>query len=132
MNPKKQKTMKKTIVAAALSFAALTITAQNTKNEGKTLEERVKIKTEQMAKKLALSNEQKEKTYNANLNLAKQMQEIREQIKSLHEKQKALLEEHNKEMKSILSDEQYQKYLQMREEIKEKHKEKHKERQSNK
>lgn len=124
MNPKKQKTMKKTIVAATLSFAALTITAQNTKNEGKTLEERVKTRTEQMAKKLELSNEQKEKTYNANLNLAKQMQEIKEQIKTLHEKQKALLEEHNKEMKSILSDEQYQKYLQMREEVKEKHKEK--------
>lgn len=115
--------MKKTIVIAALSFTTLTIAAQD-EPKGKTLEERVKMRTEKMAQQLQLSNDQKDKVFNANLKTAQSVEEIRNQIKSLHEKQKALLEEHDKEMKSILTEEQYQKYLQIREENKEKRKEK--------
>jgi hypothetical protein len=42
----------------------------------------------------------------------------------LKEKKKKLKEQHESDMKSILTEEQYQKYLQLREEKKKKHHEK--------
>jgi len=114
--------MKKAILASALALMTVMTFAQEKKQ--RTPEERAQKATEKMAKELNLSEEQKEKVLEINLQKAKEMQQLKEEMKVLKEKRKKLRDEHAEQMKSVLSEEQYQKYLQMREEMKKKHQEK--------
>ena len=113
--------MKKLIIAAVLciGFAGSGFAQQmNKEKEAKTPEERAKLMTEMMDKKLALTPEQKSKVYDLNLEKANQMQKmhfsnLKERGKKLEEHKEMMLES-DKKMERILSDTQRKTYDEMK------------------
>ena len=89
-------------------------------------EERAKSQTEQLKKVLDLKKDQEKKVYELNLKAGKEMAEMRKDMQSggsregMREKFTAMRDKNNKEMKKILSDDQYKKYLKFQEEEMEK------------
>jgi hypothetical protein len=81
-------------------------------------EERAKSQTEQLKKVLDLDKGQEKKVYELNLKAGNEMAEMRKDMQggggdrdAMRKKFMAMREKHNKEMKKILSDDQYKKYL---------------------
>lgn len=113
--------MKKLIIAAVvcIGFAGSGF-AQEMKREKevKTPEERAKMMTEMMDKKLALTPDQKSKIYDLNLERANKMERMRtadqkERTKKL-EQHKELMLESDKKMERILNDTQRKTYDEMK------------------
>lgn len=80
-------------------------------------EERAKSQTEQLKKALDLDKDQEKKVYALNLKAGKEMAEMRKDMQggggdreAMREKFGAMREKQNKEMKKILSDDQYKEY----------------------
>ncbi|MEZ5102919.1 MAG: hypothetical protein R2757_00360 [Draconibacterium sp.] len=79
-------------------------------------EERAKQQTAELKEALGLDKTQEKKVYDLNLETGKKMQKMREEMggqgfsDEMREKMQAMREETNKEMKKILTDEQYKKY----------------------
>lgn len=93
--------------------------------EKKTPEERAAHKTAKMTKELSLTEEQVAQVEDINLDLAVQMEALHKEIKALREKGKLLREEHKKELKTVLTDEQ-ELILEQKMEEKRKKREEHK------
>jgi hypothetical protein len=85
--------------------------------------ERAKSQTEQLKKALDLDKDQEKKVYELNLKAGKEMAEMRKDMQggggdrdAMRKKFGAMREKQNKEMKKVLSDDQYKKYLKNQEE----------------
>jgi hypothetical protein len=110
-----------TLFLAAFSLVStVQASAQDNKKEP---EERARILTEKMKTELSLTDEQVPKVEAINLKYAKKNSEVRDggggrlaKLKSL----KASQEEKDKEMKGVLTEEQYKKYREMVEEMEKK------------
>lgn len=105
----------------------------------KTPEERAKMMTDRMKEKLVLTDAQYTPVYNIHLKYAKKNEELKqstEDKKAKGQKFQALQTEKDKELKTVLTDEQYKKYQALKQEkkdeMKEKAKEKKKEEKQNK
>jgi periplasmic protein CpxP/Spy len=113
--------MKKLIIAAVLciGFAGSGFAQEmNKEKEVKTPEERAKMMTEMMDKKLALTPDQKSKVYDLNLERANKMERMRaadqkERTKKLEEHKELMLES-DKKMQRILNDTQRKTYDEMK------------------
>lgn len=98
----------------ALIMGTLVGTAQNWQNS--TPEEMAKRQTDQIKEKCGLDKAQEKKVYDLNLESGKKMAKMREEMKgggdrdSMRDKMAKMREEQNKEMKKILTAEQYVKY----------------------
>nr|WP_321406306.1 DUF4890 domain-containing protein [uncultured Carboxylicivirga sp.] len=108
--------MKKLILSAFLTiFIASASQAQNRPSP----EERVKQQTEQMAKDLNLTEKQKEQVTELNKKFGEKMKKMRDENQGDREKMReamgAMRTERNTELKKILTDEQYKKYLELEE-----------------
>ncbi|MCU4163686.1 Spy/CpxP family protein refolding chaperone [Carboxylicivirga caseinilyticus] len=108
--------MKKLILGAFLTiFIASASQAQNRPSP----EERVKQQTEQMAKDLNLTEKQKEQVTELNKKFGEKMKKMRDENQGNREKMREamgeLRTERNTELKKILTDEQYKKYLELEE-----------------
>lgn len=88
--------------------------AQNRGGQRMTPEERAKQTTAELKKALDLNNDQETKIYDLNLKANKEMTAAREDAngdrEAMREKMGKLRDNTNKEMKKILSDDQYKKY----------------------
>lgn len=86
--------------------------AQNWQNA--TPEDMAKRQTEQIKEKCGLDKDQEKKVYDLSLKSSKEMAKMREQgggdRDAMREKMAKMREDQNKEMKKILSAEQYKKY----------------------
>lgn len=98
----------------ALIMGTMVGTAQNWQNS--TPEEMAKKQTTDIKEKCGLDKDQEKKVYDLNLKSGKEMSKMREQMQgggdrdSMREKMSKMREEQNKEMKKILTAEQYTKY----------------------
>lgn len=137
-------TMKKQIFVWA--FAALTITgtasttvqAQQTEQatdkpgKNKTLEEKAQAMTERMSTRLGLSADQKAKVQALNLEKARKMSAFKEKRandrKQAHEEAKAYRQDWDKELKTILTTDQYAELQKQKAEMKASHRGKKKQR----
>ncbi len=120
----------KMVLMASIVFFGLSINAQSDqpattqdhkmeKRDKKSPEERAKIVTEKMTKKLNLNEQQASKIYSLTLNEAKE----RDAIMSKNREARLLKHEaKDKEMHSILTPEQYTQYQKMKEDRKGKRK----------
>ena len=80
-------------------------------------EDMAKSQTEELKEKLGLDEDQEKKVYDLNLKSANKMVAMREEMRggngdrdAMREKMMDLREEQNKDMKKILTDDQYKKY----------------------
>lgn len=111
--------MKRIILSAGLIFL-LTVSVfaqQNRRGERPDAETRAKMMTERMAEQLGLSEEQKAKILTINLEKAKKQTTKMEARKADREAKKAGMQETYKQIKEVLTEEQRQKW----EELKESH-----------
>lgn len=97
----------------ALIMGTMVGTAQNWQNA--TPEEMAKRQTDQIKEKCGLDKAQEKKVYDLNLEASKKMAKMREQMQggdrdSMRDKMTKMRDEQNKEMKKILTAEQYVKY----------------------
>lgn len=99
----------------AILLGTMVSTGQNWQNS--TPEERAKLQTEQIKEKCGLDKAQEKKVYDLNLESGKKMAKMREGMQGgggmsddMREKMTKMREEQNKEMKKILSADQYVKY----------------------
>jgi len=113
-----------------LAFAALTFTLlltglqsaaaqDSTSLRDLSLEERVEKQTELQAEKLQLNEEQREAMYDINLKYARKLKDIRGEGRSFRtmRKLKSLGSDKEKEVKEVLTDEQYKEYQALQEEM---------------
>jgi len=96
-------------------FGTMVSMAQNWQNSSP--EERAKQQTDQIKEKCGLNKEQEKKVYDLNLESGKKMSKMREEMQGgggpsdeMREKMTKIREEQNKEMKKILTADQYVKY----------------------
>lgn len=95
-------------------LATTVIVAQNRQNS--TPEEMAKQQTEQIKEKCDLDKAQEKKVYEVSLKSGKEMAKMRDEMRNggdrdaMREKMMKLRDEQNKEMKKILSEDQYKKY----------------------
>lgn len=93
------------------------------KGEMKSPEERAKMMTDAMEKRLNLTAEQKEKIYALNLERAIKMDKMRQSQEKLRKEQmgkgREMMEEHNKQLNKILTEEQQKILNEAREKQKE-------------
>lgn len=96
-------------------FLSMISMAQNRQNA--TPEEMAKSQTEQINKKCDLDKTQEKKVYEVSLKSGKEMAKLRDEMRNgngdrdaMREKMGKIRDTQNKEMKKILSDEQYEKY----------------------
>lgn len=109
-------------IIAIFLGSVITAAAQST-NSTKTPEERAKTLTEKMKTTLSLTDEQYPKIEAINLKYAEKNQSLRSSSKGKLSKYKSLkssLKDRDKEMKKVLTPEQYEKYKEMMEEMKRK------------
>ncbi|HPE75203.1 MAG TPA: hypothetical protein PLC80_03905 [Draconibacterium sp.] len=97
----------------ALIMGTLVGTAQNWQNA--TPEEMAKRQTDQIKEKCGLDKAQEKKVYDLSLESSKKMAKMREEMQggdrdSMRDKMAKMREDQNKEMKKILTAEQYVKY----------------------
>ncbi len=117
------------IATLSLLTAASALAQDKTADkEPKTPAERAKMQTERMVKELGLDAAQASKAEAVNLKYAEQAEQLRKereaQVEKIKGEGKAMKEAHEGEMKSILTAEQFTKYLTYRDAQIEKHKEK--------
>lgn len=121
--------MKKMIVACALLCSM--VAAAQTRAE-RTPQERAKAATERMTKELGLDAQQSAKVEAINAKYAEESSARREQRKAENEARrqeaKARLQAHEADMKAVLTEEQYNKWVVLRDERKQRRKEEMKER----
>lgn len=101
-----------TMMIIGVAFSATKSYAQNGENS-KTPEERAKALSDKMKTELSLTDEQYEKVQAVNLKYAKKNDEILKSSKgklSKYKSVKASQDEKKKEMKAILTEEQFKKY----------------------
>lgn len=106
----------------AIIMGTMVSMAQNWQNS--TPEERAKQQTEQIKEKCGLNKEQEKKVYDLNLESGKKMAKMREEMQGgggpsdeMREKMTKIRDEQTKEMKKILTADQfvkYEKYLEER------------------
>ena len=93
-------------------FSTLNVVGQG--RNRKSPEEMAKQQTEWMKKELKLSAEQEQKMYNINLETAKKMRQTRERHsgnrEAMQEEMKVTRRQKDKEMKEVLTKEQYELY----------------------
>jgi hypothetical protein len=106
--------------------------AQDAKTN-RTPEERARIQTEWMKQTLKLDETQLTKIEPLNLKYAKKMEEIKSIPSKMDKlkKAKSIMDEKDKELKKILNKDQFDVYLEKREELKDKMKETAQERRNN-
>lgn len=99
----------------ALIMGTLIGTAQNWQNS--TPEEMAKRQTDQIKEKCGLDKDQEKKVYDLNLKSGKEMAKMRSEMQggggpsdAMREKMSKMRDDQNKEMKKILSADQYVKY----------------------
>ena len=142
MNYKNQLKLQVTIMKnftfiIALSVIASAVFAQPgfKQMRNTTPEDRAKTQTEFMKEELNLGKDQAEKVDEINLKYAKQIQEIITGSLGREERRNKIQEisqEKDKELKSVLSEEQYEKYLEARDEMRKKMRERRKRKEKNK
>jgi len=112
------------VIIIAFSFFNTKAFSQDS-YEQRTPEERAKIQTEWMKQNLNLSDEQFEKVEPLNLEYALKMEEVKSIDGKLSKikKAKSLSDEKDSKLKTILSEEQFEKYLKKRKELGDKMKE---------
>jgi hypothetical protein len=105
----------------AFMFGAMIGVAQNWQDA--TPEEMAKQQTEQIKEKCDLDKAQEKKVYELSLKSGKEMAKLRQEMRdgsgdreAMREKMTKMRDEQNKEMKKILSEDQYKKYEQYLEE----------------
>jgi hypothetical protein len=102
----------------AMLFGTLVSMGQNWQSA--TPEDMAKRQTDQIKEKCGLDKDQEKKVYDLSLKTSKEMAKMREQQggdrDAMREKMTKMRDEQNKEMKKILSAEQYKKYEQYLEE----------------
>lgn len=120
--------MKKLMIVALL--ASMTVAAQAQEKDRKTPQERAKLRTEHMAKELALSPEQQAKVEAINLKYADQVEAVRAEREAertaKRDAAEAMHAAHDAEMKAVLTADQYTKWVAKKQEAKAKHLEKRK------
>jgi hypothetical protein len=101
------------LLLALLMILPFTIisNAQDVKKEKMSIEKRTQNQVDQLAKKLELSKEQTDQVYDLKLSAAK---ERKADLEKLKEKIKAKDDEHKLKMKSILTEQQFEQYLEIR------------------
>jgi len=98
----------------AMLFGTIVGYSQNWQNS--TPEEMAKRQTDQIKEKCGLDKDQEKKVYDLNLKSSKEMAKMREQMQgggdrdAMREKMTKMRDDQNKEMKKILTAEQYVKY----------------------
>ncbi len=106
------KMLKLGLIALGLIISTVSYSQEKVK---KTPEERAIIKTEKMAKELLLSNEQKQKVLTLNTGIAQKNEAVRKNTSlSKEQKENALMGNHKariEQMKLILNEAQYTKFL---------------------
>jgi len=110
--------MKKMILTTAFSIFTLAslLIAQPKPNEQveKTPEEKAMEKTDHLANKLGLDDQQKEQVYNLTLESIQEMDAYREELRKSREKfqaqRKELLDRQQDKLKSILNEEQFHQF----------------------
>ena len=102
-------------IMAALLFSTMVSMAQNWQNA--TPEEMAKRQTDQIKEKCGLDKEQEKKVYDLSLETGKKMAKMREEMQGgggpsdeMRAKMTKIRDEQNKEMKKILTADQYVKY----------------------
>ena len=109
--------MKKLIFAAVLTIM-VSITAHS-QNSRPSSEEFVKKQTEQMVKDLDLNEKQTKQVSDLNTKFAEQMKKARDENQGNRDKMRASMkkmrDDRNIELKKILTDEQYNKHLELQE-----------------
>jgi len=113
-----------------LAFAALTCMLMLTSRQSAaaqdstdlrnlSVEERAEKQTELQAEKLQLNEEQREAMHDINLKYARKVEELRQGGRSFRtmRKIKALRKDKEKEIKEVLTDEQYKEYQALQEEM---------------
>ena len=114
--------IQKSILMAVLFTFSLSMLAQGPGNrERRTPEERAKNQTEMMVKELKLDKDQEKKVSEINLKYAKMMDDTREKAggdrDKIRENMRTQMEEKNKELKKILTDDQYKIWQTKQEEM---------------
>lgn len=111
-------------------LASMTVAAQAQEKDRKTPQERAKLRTEHMAKELALSPEQQAKVEAINLKYADQVEAVRAEREAertaKRDAAEAMHAAHDAEMKAVLTADQYTKWVAKKQEAKAKHLEKRK------
>ena len=107
--------MRALILTTAILFGVLTSGySQTDKRQKRTAEERAKLKTEMLEKKLSLTADQKAKVYNLQLDQAKKMEKMRadrsEEMKDRMEKHKEVMADNDKKLEKILDADQLKSY----------------------
>lgn len=98
------------LLIVGFTFNAV-VFAQNETKENLSMEERVERQVERMEKSLDLSQEQRQKLYDIQLNTMKERAVLMEKRKTERIEQEKLQKQ---KMKEILSEEQFEKYLELR------------------
>lgn len=110
--------MKKVVLLLMVMFAAVTISAQQ--GQRSTPEERAKRQTENLAEKLELTKEQKEKVYDIYLKSAQSMSAQRGENtdrEKMREQFQKSQKERDEAIKAILTEDQQKKYDELQKEM---------------
>lgn len=120
--------MKKTILMLAIASMSLAYAQQPAHHKKHTPQERAEKLTEKMTQELGLSAETKAKVSEINYEKARKVEQLRNEAIADKERKKEarqkLKQEHETQLKAVLTPEQFEKWLKLREEMKQKHKEK--------
>ena len=119
------------IIATMMSFMCLTVNLSSQTHQTKMdADEHAKMTTNEMKNKLDLNDNQYQKVHEINLKYAKKNNELAASPannKSKEKTMKSLHEEKEKELKGVLTSDQYKKYEGMEKEMKKEAKEKRRE-----
>ena len=112
--------MKKIFAISVLMIISLTSFAQRENMRKMSVEERAQMQTERMSTSLELDSTAIDQVHEINLKYAKQMEEGRGENTSRFEMMKLMEKTNNaknKELKTILTKEQYKKYMRQQQEM---------------
>jgi len=108
------------VAAAVMTMAFTNLTAQSKSLKDSTPEQRAKMQTEWMKTKLALNSSQTRQVYDLNLQYAKKNDPIlqsNEGKMAKFKKLKAIQQEKSSVLSKILTDEQFKKYQEMKDQM---------------
>lgn len=115
--------MKKYLIAAGFAMMiAAQVSAQGPAMDKKTPEERATAQSKMLAKKLSLTAEQQKKVYDIDYNRAKKMEELQTSTTDRQAKmqqRRALMEDSDKQIETVLNDKQKKDYAAWKAEAKE-------------
>jgi sorbitol-specific phosphotransferase system component IIBC len=125
--------MKKILILLAISSSSFILNAQTTSNNGTSPASEIGVQnmnpvekathlTNRMVKSLGLSEEQKTKVMAVNLDAAQKMKSLRENNeikgKEMHSERKKIEQEKELQLKGILSDDQFQRFIKEKQDMK--------------